>query len=79
MAVKITLMSPADASKLWCPHVRNLYLAGHQGNKVAASYNADRTHNKCISTNCMMWFQNEDGLGGCGLNQAAVADSRIVE
>lgn len=75
--ININMFTPEEASKKWCPHVRNLYLTRdidtntHSKEVLSvASYNADRTHNKCISTNCAMWMDAGNNKGCCGLSAA---------
>lgn len=67
-------LTPEDASKKWCPFVRNLYREERGPSKdsknsqlVVTNYNADRNHNKCISVNCMLWYDKGDGTGCCGM------------
>ena len=68
-ALARNFITPDEASKKWCPHVRNLHeIKGIPAASATTSYNADRTHNKCISTNCMMWHSETTTTGCCGLS-----------
>lgn len=70
--IELNFITPEEASKKWCPDVRNLYLSeGEMKHAVATAYNADRNHNKCISTNCQFWLFTGDGRGCCGRSGAA--------
>ena len=72
----MNVITTEEASKKWCPLVRNLYIEGDKAERrtrVATNYNADRTHNKCISTNCMLWRETDPGKGYCGISPLAAA------
>jgi hypothetical protein len=82
--LQLNVSTPEEASRKWCPFVRNLFytstaqVKGEGKNDVAASYNADRTHNKCISGNCALWVVVADGRGCCGASAAAHIISNLA-
>lgn len=70
------IVNEEDASKRWCPMVRQPQRANnHHGDPDGspAACNTDyqgvrlRDGNNCIGSHCMMWRPLNDGRGYCGL------------